>query len=86
MFYLKINWTSGGSQKVIESVRPFVRPSVQVFSCNCIIVFSEFWHNARNPYEVVRDRAGFFEKTFFAPKFGKMDQKLVFDFIERFGL
>ena len=39
------------------------------------LVFSEFWHGARNPYEVVRDRTGFSGKHFFAQKFGKMDQK-----------
>ena len=33
--------------------------------------FSEFWHGASNPYEVVCDRAGFFGKTCFAQKLGK---------------
>ena len=26
------------------------------------------WHGARNPYDVVHDRAGFSRKTFSAPK------------------
>ena len=39
------------------------------------LVFSKFWHDARNPYEVVRDRAGFSRKKNFVPKFGKMGQK-----------
>ena len=38
------------------------------------LVFSKFWHGARNPYEVVRDRAEFSRKNFFAPRIGKMDQ------------
>ena len=39
------------------------------------LVFSKFCHDARNPEEVVRDRAGFSRKNFFAPKTGKMGQK-----------
>ena len=35
------------------------------------LVFSKFWHGARNPYEIVRDRAGFFSKVFLPPKLGK---------------
>ena len=34
-----------------------------------------YYNGARNPYEVVRERAGFSRKSFFAPKIGKMDQK-----------
>ena len=52
------------------------------------LVFSKFWYNARNPYEVVCDRAGFSRKNFFAPKIGKMDQKWVkngfFEYVEKF--
>ena len=51
-----------------------VRPSCPGVFLNFIIIFSEFWHAPRNPYEVVRDRAGFSGKNLFAPKFGKMDQ------------
>ena len=40
-------------------------------------------------YEVVGDRAEFYEKKFFAPKIGKMDQKWaknrLLGFIEKFG-
>ena len=39
------------------------------------LVCSKFWHDARNPYVVVRDRALFSRKNFFAPKIGKMGQK-----------
>lgn len=35
------------------------------------IVFSEFWQGARNPYEVVYDRARFFIKTLLPQKLGK---------------
>ena len=40
------------------------------------LVFSKFWHGARNLY--VRDSAGLFEENrffFFAPKMGKLGQK-----------
>ena len=39
------------------------------------LVFSETQHSVRGPCVVVGDRAGFFEKIFFAPKMGKMGQK-----------
>ena len=71
----------------IGSVRPSVCPSILpsiLPSClsRCFLgivslVFSKFWHDARNPYEVVRDRAGFPRKKFFAPKTGKVGQKWV---------
>ena len=37
--------------------------------------FSEFWHSARNPYEIVHDRARVFNKNLFAPKLWEMGQK-----------
>ena len=37
-------------------------------------VFSKFWHDARNPYEVVCD-SQIFQKKHFAQKIGKMGQK-----------
>ena len=40
-----------------------------------LVFFSEFWHGAKNPYEVVRDRDRLSGKFFFAPKCGKMDPK-----------
>ena len=52
------------------------------------LVFSKFWHGARNPYEVVCDIAGFSRKKKFSPKIERMDQKwaknMVFEFIENF--
>ena len=63
-----------GSYKT-GSVRPSVYPSVCLSIGIVSFVFSKFWHGARNLYEVVRGRAGFSEKNFFAPKTGKMDQE-----------
>ena len=50
------------------------------------LAFSEFWHGARNTYEVVRDRT----KKFFLPqnlgKWTRNGSKTgFFEFIERFG-
>ena len=42
--------------------------------------FTEFWHGARNPYEVVRGRARVFGKNFFASKIREMCQNLVINF------
>ena len=50
-------------------------PSVRHFLGIISLDFSKFWHDARNPYEVVCDRARFFRKIFFAPKIGKVGQK-----------
>ena len=50
--------------------------------------FYKFWHGARNPYEVVRDRTGFRRKICPAPQIEKMNEKwtknMVFEFIEKF--
>ena len=70
-----------------QSLRPSFRLSRRFLGI-VSLVFSKCWHGARNPYEVVRDRAGFSRKKFFAPKIGKMDQKWAktwfFEFIEKF--
>ena len=34
-------------------------------SWNMSLVFAKFWHGARNPYEVVRDKARFSEKKLY---------------------
>ena len=48
--------------------------------------FSEFGHGVRNPYQVVRDRARFFRKTFFCPKNWEDVPKIgFFEFKEKFG-
>ena len=52
-----------------------VRSSVDLLPGILSLVFSEFWHGARNPYEVGHGRARFSGKKIFALKFGKMDQK-----------
>ena len=38
------------------------------------LIFSEFWHGARIPSEVVRDRDGFSGKIFLPSKLGKWSQ------------
>ena len=52
-------------------------------------MFSKIWHDARMPCEVVRDRARFFRKKFFAQKLGKWAKngpKTGFlQFIRKFG-
>ena len=48
-----------------------VRPSCPRVFLNFISIFSEFWHAPRNPYEVVRDRAGFSGKIFLPENLGK---------------
>ena len=51
------------------------------------MLFFKFWHNVRNPYEVVHDRAGCFEKDFFTPKLAGNGPKIgFFKFIEKFSL
>ena len=35
------------------------------------LVFSKFWHDTRNPYEVMLDRGGFSGKKVLHPKLGK---------------
>ena len=52
--------------------------------------FSEFWHGARNPYEVLCHRATYFGKNIFCLKHWgngpKIGQKIgFFEFEEKFG-
>ena len=47
------------------------------------LAFSKFWHGARSPYEVVRDRAGFFGKNFCCSKNWESGPKIrFFEFVE----
>ena len=83
-------WTPSGSRKgPINRVCPSFRPSFHLSGCFLgivLLIFSKFWHGARIPCEVVRDRVGFFGKKCFVPKIGKMGQKQVFfQFIGKFG-
>ena len=39
------------------------------------LIFSKFWHGAKNPYKVVHDKAGFSGGKISAIKFGKIGQK-----------
>ena len=49
------------------------------------LVFSKFWRNARNPYEVVRDRAEFSREKNFCPKNWENEPKTgFFEYIEKF--
>ena len=72
----------------IGSVGLSARPSVWGLSWNYILSFSKFWHGARKPYEVVRDRAGFFGKNVLLPqeleKWSKNgSKKRLFEFVEK---
>ena len=69
-------WSPSSNQNGNQSLS--IVPSWCLFRCFLGIGslgFSEFWHGASNPYHVVRVRAGFFRKTFFAPKIGETDRK-----------
>ena len=71
-----LRFTSFGPQAVTgrvlwNRVCPSFRPSVLVSRCflgNISLVFSKFWHVARNPYQVVQDRARFSRKNIFCPQ------------------
>ena len=86
------HWTPSGSCKGPMKQDLSVIPSGLLSGCHLGIlslVFSEFWHNARNPYEVVRDSRIFWGKIV-CPKIWENRQKLAqktvfFEFIERFG-
>ena len=57
------------------SVCPSVRPSFRLSGRSreiVLLVFSKFWHDARNPYEVVHDRAEFSRKKIFLSENGIM--------------
>ena len=56
--------------KVCPSFCPFVLLSGHFLGL-VSLVLSKFWHGARNPYEVLRDRARFSGKSFSPPKMGK---------------
>ena len=61
----------------LGSVRPPVLPFIRLsghFLGIVSLVFSKFWHGARNLYDL-RDRPGFSRKIRFAPKIGNTDQK-----------
>ena len=57
--------------RICPSFRPSFRLSGR-FRGIVSLIFLKFWIGARIPCEVVRDRAGFSGKIFFAPKIGKM--------------
>ena len=52
-------------------------------SSRVFLDFPEFWHGARNNYEVLHEVFG---KTFFAPEIGKNGPKIgFFEFKEKFS-
>ena len=59
-------------------------PSFRLFGI-VSLVFSKFCHGARNPYEVARDIAGFFQKKIFYPQNREKWTTDFFEFIEKFG-
>ena len=73
------------------SVRPSLLLSLWAFSCGIVpLAFSKFGLGARNPYEVVGERTGFFGKKHFLPqklgKWTKNGSKTRFcEFIGKFG-
>ena len=70
-----------GSNKIGSSrlsVLPSILPSFRLsgrFVRIVSLIFSKFWRGARIPCEVVRERARFSRKIFFASKIGKMHPK-----------
>ena len=83
-------WLLNVLQSFRSSVFPSILPSVLLYVHFLVVVslvFSKFWHGARNPYEVVRDRARFSRKFCLPSKLGKWakrGQKRFFEFIENF--
>ena len=79
-----INQKPGSSQKGPIKQGLSILPSKcpGIFLLIVSLTFSKFWHGARNPNEVVHERAGFSRKCSFAPEMGKMGQKQgFFEFI-----
>ena len=73
-----IYWIPGSSHKGPIKSGLSILPSFFLsgrFLWIASLTFSKFSHGARNPYKVVRDRAEFSRKLFFAPKIGKIDPK-----------
>ena len=71
----------------IGSASPSHLPSVCLFSLNWMeLDFSEFWHGARNWYEVMHDRARVFVKKNLHSKNWEDRPKIgFFEFKEKFG-
>ena len=74
-------WTPVGSRKsrkgIIKQVLSIHRYSrTSVFFEIESLVFSKFLHSVRNPYEIVHNKVGFYEKK--APKFAKICRNRVF--------
>ena len=74
----------GKIRSVSPSAVPFVFLSRRFLGI-VSLVFSEFWYGARNPYEVVHDRAGFSGKIFCPNVWENGPKAWFFEFIERLG-
>ena len=80
-------WTPSGSRRLRPSILLSDLLSCLSKSFHGIVslFFSKFRRGARIPCEVVRDRAGFLGKNFFAQKIGKLGQKQgFFNLLESF--
>ena len=79
-------WTPGGSRKGPIKQGLSVLPSVRLsgrFLGIVSLVFSKFWHDARNPYEVVHD-SQIFQENFFYPQNWENGPKTgFFEYIEK---
>ena len=74
VFHLNVYWASGSS-----SAGPAKRVCLSFLLSGYFLgvgslIFSKFWHGARNPNEVVHDRTRFFRITCFASNTGKIGQ------------
>ena len=88
-----IYYTPNGSRKGPVKQGLSILPSFRLFFCPGVFLelhhqfFSKFWHGARNPYEVVHDRARF-SKMFFCPQNWENGPKRAktgfFEFIKNF--
>ena len=66
IFAVSCFWTPGGSQK-----GPIKQGLFGRFLGIVSLVFSKFWHGARNQFEVERNRVRFSRKHFLPKKLGK---------------
>ena len=75
LIFIDPYWTHGSSRKVLWNMVCLCFHLVPAFFGILSLVFSQFWHGAWNPDQVVCDRAVFF-RICFVPKIEKMDQKM----------
>ena len=69
-------------------IRSVHSPSCHLSGCFLeirLVDFSEFWHGAVDPYEVVHDSPIFWKKFFLPPNLGKLAKNRFFEFQEKIG-